>query len=202
MKLYFSPGACSQASHIALKESGLDYELDQVTLATQQTASGKDFSKINPYGYVPALELDSGEVLTEGPAILQYIADLAPEKALAPAPGSMDRYRLQAWLTFISTELHKNFSPFFRPDTPDAYKPVLIAKLQKRFAQVDAHLQQHRYLLADKYSIADMYLYVVSNWNAYVGLDLSPYQALEEYRQRIADRSAVQAVQAAEAAKH
>ncbi|MDE1899543.1 MAG: glutathione transferase GstA, partial [Xanthomonadaceae bacterium] len=161
MKLYFAPGACSFSPHIVLRELGLPFDLVQVDLRSKATRDGRDFRAINPKGYVPTLELDDGRILTEGPAIVQYLADRKPEAGLAPANGSFERYQLQEWLNFISTEIHKQFSPLFNPDTPDAVKRQQIEKLGGRFTEVGAVLGKHDYLLAGGYSVADAYLYTV-----------------------------------------
>lgn len=192
MKLFFKPGACSLSPHIVLEESGLAYESESVDLKTKVTNSGGDFFKINPKGYVPALVLDSGELLTEGPAIVQYIADLVPEKKLAPANGSIERYRLQSWLNFISTELHKSFSPFFNPAADDGWKNSARANLERRFALVDEALAGKSYLLGDDFSVADAYLFTVMNWAGFISLDLAQWPNLPAYQQRVADRPAVQ----------
>jgi glutathione S-transferase len=198
MKLYFSPGACSLSPHIALREAGLDFEIERVDMATKKTRGGDDFTTINPKGYVPALRLDDGEVLTEGPAIVQYIADLAPEKQLAPAAGTFERVRLQEVLNFISTELHKGFSPLFRKDCPEAWKQVVRANLGRRFADLDAQLGARQFLLGDRFTIADGYLFTVLGWTRFVNYDLAPYPNLVAYQQRVAARPAVHAALEAE----
>jgi glutathione S-transferase len=198
MKLYFSPGACSLSPHIALREAGLDFETERVDLATKKTRSGEDFTAINPTGYVPALRLDNGELLTEGPAIVQYIADLVPAKQLAPAAGSFERVRLQETLNFISTELHKGFSPLFHKDCPEAWKEVVRANLGRRFADLDAQLGARQFLLGDQFTIADGYLFTVLGWTRFVNYDLAPYPNLVAYQQRVAARPAVHAALEAE----
>ncbi len=197
MKLYFSPGACSLSPHIALREAGLDFELERVDTATKKTASGDDFNEINPKGYVPTLRLNNGEVLTEGPAIVQYIADRAPDRKLAPA-GGFERVRLQETLNFISTELHKGFSPLFRKDCPDAWKEVVIANLHKRFALLDKQLASQPYLLGEDFSVADGYLFTVLGWTHFVKLDISQHTHLVAYQARVAARPAVKAAMEAE----
>lgn len=192
MKLYFSPGACSLASHIVAREAGIPLELDKTDLRAKTTASGADFSAINPKGYVPALALDSGELLTEGTAILQYLADQKPELGLIPAAGSMARYRLLEWLGYINSELHKSFSPLFNPATPDAVRAERADYLRRRYQLVEQHLAQHPFLLGEQFSVADAYLYTVTNWANYVKLDLSDFPKLQDYQQRIAARPAVQ----------
>jgi glutathione S-transferase len=198
MKLYYSPGACSLSPHIALREAGLDFELERVDFATKQTKRGDDYNAINPHGYVPALLLDDGELLTEGPAIVQYIADRAPERKLAPPPGSFARVRLQEALAFISTELHKGFSPLFSKECPPEWKTVVAAKLGQRFAEVDRRLGLHPFITGDDFTVADGYLFTVSNWAAYVNLDLSPWSNLLAFRARVGERPAVLAALEAE----
>lgn len=198
MKLYIKPGACSLASHIVLEEAGLPYETEIVDLATKVTASGANYRQINPKGYVPALLLDDGELLTEGPAIVQYLADQVPVKALAPTNGTRERYRLQAWLTFIGTELHKNFSPFFNPAASDDWKKALGATLMTRVGYVNEQLEGKPYLMGEAFTVADAYLFTVLSWAAYVKLDLSSFGAVTAYLQRVAARPAVQAAMKAE----
>lgn len=198
MKLYYKPGACSLSPHIVLEETGLPYEAEAVDLKTKVTASGADFTQTNPKGYVPALVLDSGELLTEGPAIVQYLADLAPEKKLAPANGTVARYQLQSWLNFIGTELHKSCSPFFNPASGDAWKAIARANLERRLAHTDQALAGKPYLLGEDFSVADAYLFTVLSWMGYVGLDLSPWSNLTAFQARVAARPAVQAALKAE----
>lgn len=193
MKLYYSPGACSLASHIVLEELGLPYDTEKVDLKAKLTASGQDFLAVNPKGYVPALLLDSGELLTEGPAIMQYLADQAPAKQLAPANGSLERYRLQSWLTFIGTELHRNFSPFFNPAATDDWKNVARTALQRRFGYVNDQLAGRDYLLDSGYSVADVYLFVVLGWGKYIELDVSGWAHLQAWQARVGARPAVRA---------
>jgi glutathione S-transferase len=198
MKLYIKPGACSLASHIVLEEAGLPYETEIVDLATKVTATGANYRLINPKAYVPALLLDDGELLTEGPAIVQYLADQVPAKALAPANGTRERYRLQAWLTFIGTELHRNFSPFFNPAASDDWKKAAGASLMARVGYVNEQLEGKPYLMGDAFTVADAYLFTVLSWAAYVKLDLSSFSAVTAYLQRVAARPAVQAAMKAE----
>lgn len=192
MKLYYSPGACSLASHIIAREAGIAIELDKTDLRAKTTASGADFTTINPKGYVPALALDSGELLTEGTAILQYLADQKPESGLIPAAGNLARYRLLEWLGYINSELHKSFSPLFNPTTPDAVRIERADYLRRRYQLVEQHLGQHPFLLGEHFSVADAYLYTVTNWANYVKLDLSDFPNLMAFQQRIAARPAVQ----------
>lgn len=192
MKLYYTPGACSLASHIILCETGLPYTLERVDLRNKTIADGRDFLAINPLGYVPVLELNNGEILTEGSAILFYLADLVPAAGLVPPAGQVARYRLLAWLNFIGSELHKNFSPLFGKQTPEEYKAQISERLAARFAHVDGVLAYSPYLADGTFSIADAYLLVVSNWAAIVGFDLSPYQHLLAFRERVLARPSVQ----------
>jgi len=198
MKLYFSPGACSLGPHIALQEAGLPFDLVRVDLATHKTESGADFYAINPKGYVPALELDDGSILTENAAILQYVADRAPEKKLAPEAGSMERYRLQEWLHFISTEIHKSFSPLFSSACTEETRQAQLAKISNRLDLVQKHLDGKPFLFGDQFTVADGYFFAVLNWTRTMGPDLSKWPAVEAYYQRLAERPAVQAAMAAE----
>ena len=198
MKLYYSPGACSLSAHIALHEAGLACTPMLVSTKSHQLQDGTDYYGINPLGYVPLLELDDGTRLREGPAIVQYIADQVPDKKLAPAHGTMERYRLQEWLTFIGTEIHKSFSPLFVPSTPEDYKPQVKQRLLARLQWVDSELAGKPYLMGEQFSVADAYLFTVTNWGQYVGLDISQLKNLVAYRERIAARPAVQAAMKAE----
>ncbi len=198
MKLYYSTGACSLSPHIVLREAELEFSLVKVDTKTKKTASGADFLAINPKGYVPVLELDNGERLTEGPAIVQYVADRVPQKKLAPENGSFQRYRLQEWLNFITSELHKGFGPLFVPTTPDDYKPIVREKLLTRLAYVDQALGDKAYLLGDNFTVADAYLFTVTNWTAFVGLDIKNLSKLGQYMARVKERPAVQAALKAE----
>lgn len=192
MKLYFSPGACSLASHITLLEAAMQFETEKVSLAEKKTASGADYTAVNPKGYVPALQLDNGEVLTEGPAIMQYIADQVPDKKLAPAAGTMERYRLVEWLNFISTEIHKSFSPLFKPNTPEETKKASRDQLAKRFAYVEQQLQGKEYLTGNHFTVADAYLFTILGWTKPMEFDLSPWPEIQAYQRRVAVRPAVQ----------
>src|SRR5512139_3698854 len=198
MKLYYSTGACSLSPHIALREAGLPFELVLASTKTHQLPDGTDYYTINPKGYVPLLELDNGERLSEGPAIVQYIADQAPAKNLAPANGTMARYRLQEWLTFIGTEIHKTFSPLFNPATPEDARTALKARISGRLAYVDGRLAGKSYLLGEQFSVADGYLFTVVNWSRPVGLDLSAFPHLTAFLARVAARPAVQEAMKAE----
>ena len=198
MKLYYSPGACSLSPHIVLHEAGLAYTPVLASTKSHKLQDGTDFYTINPLGYVPVLELDDGTRLLEGPAIVQYLADQAPQKNLAPAHGTLARYRLQQWLNFISTEIHKGFSPLFKPTTPDDYKPIAREQLMKGLEWVDGELAGRDYLMGEHFSVADAYLFTVSNWAQHVNLDVSGLKNLAAYRERIAARPAVQAAMKAE----
>ena len=198
MKLYYSPGACSLAVHITLCETGLPFEKESVDLATKKTAGGADFSSINAKGYVPALQLDSGELLTEGPAINQYLADQVPEKQLAPANGTLDRVRLQSWLTFIGTELHKSFSPLFRPGSSDEAKKQATDAIANRLTYVNNQLAGKQYLVAEQFSIADAYLFTVVGWMGFLGMPTDAYPHVQALVARVGARPAVQAALKAE----
>ncbi|CAN5880194.1 glutathione transferase GstA [soil metagenome] len=200
MKLYFSPGACSLSPHIALHEAGLAFEPVLASTKSHKLQNGTDYYDINPLGYVPMLELDDGTRLREGPAILQYIADLVPLKNLAPAAGTMPRYRLQEWLNFIGTELHKGFSPLFNPATPDEYKTVVKARLASRYAWLENELAGKEYLMGEHFSVADGYLFTITNWAKPLGFDLSPYPTVMAWHARVSARPAVQEALKAEAA--
>jgi len=198
MKLYYSPGVCSLAPHITLREAGLAFALEKVDAATKRTETGQDFLTIHPNGYVPALEIESGVILTEGPAIMQYIADQTPAAKLAPAAGSMERYRLQEWLNFITSEIHKSFAPLFKPGTPAETKTGSRELIAKRFDHVERRLAGQHYLLDSGFSVADIYLFVTSGWSGFVDIDLKRWPALTEFRKRIGARPAVNAAQRAE----
>jgi glutathione S-transferase len=198
MKLFYSPGACSLVPHIIAREAGIALELERVDLAAKRTASGREYLQINPKGYVPALELDDGEVLTEGPAIDQYLADLKPGSALAPAAGTLARYRLQEWLGYINSEVHKSYTPLFNPAAPAALRDERKAYLQKRYALIESTLARQPWLMGEAFTVADAYLFVVTSWAGMLGLDLSAFPKLQEFQQRVAARPAVQAAMQAE----
>jgi glutathione S-transferase len=193
MKLYYSPGACSLSPLIVLHEAGVKFEPVLASTKTHKLPDGTDYYGINPKGYVPLLELDNGERLTEGPAIVQYLADQVPDKRLAPPNGTMARYRLQEWLNFITSELHKQYSPLFNPAVPEEYKAMQRKKIAERLAWVDGELTGKNYLLGDAFSVADAYLYTVANWSQYVGVDIGGLANLSAFMQRMAARPAVQA---------
>lgn len=192
MKLYYSPGACSLSPHIALREAGLSVELKKVDLAAKTLEGGGDYLKINPNGYVPALELPSGEVLTEGPAIVQYIADQNVDSRLAPKAGTLERYRLQEWLNFISTEIHKNFTPLFSKTASADWKAAALEKLSQRFDFLTSKLQGKKYLLGEQFTVADTYLFTTLNWTKAVKIELGKWPVLVEYHARVAARPKVQ----------
>ena len=198
MKLYYSNGACSLSPHIVLRESGLPFELVRASTKTHALDDGTDYYTINPKGSVPLLELDNGERLTEGPAIVQYIADQAPGANLAPANGTLARYRVQEWLNFITSELHKGYSPLFRPNTPDAYKPIAMDTLMKKYAYVDSKLEGKHYLMGEQFSVPDAYLFTVTNWAGRVGLDLSEFKNVAAFMARMMARPSVQTAMKAE----
>jgi glutathione S-transferase len=198
MKLYYSPGACSLSPHIVLEEGIFLYENERVDLASGKTETGADYRTINSNGYVPALLLDDGQVLTEGPAIVQYLADRAPETRLAPPVGSMERYRLMEWLNFISTELHKSFGTLFNPQAPEAWKDLVKTQLARRFDYVNSRLDGKVWLMGDDFTVVDAYLFTVLGWGNYVGVDLAPWPNLIAYQGRVAARPAVQAALKAE----
>ncbi len=198
MKLYFSPGACSLSPHIALLEAGLPFTLIKTDTKTKKIDGGGDFLAVNSKGYVPVIEMDNGQVLTEGPAIVQYIADQKPESNLAPKAGTLERYRLQEWLNFITSEVHKGFSPLFGPDTPAEYKEIAKKKLGARFDWISAQLNGKPYLTGDTFTVADAYLFTVINWGQWVGIDLANWPVLKDFHARVAARPSVQQAMKAE----
>lgn len=198
MKLYYSPGACSLASHIALYETGLPFEAVKVEGRGQKTAGGEDYATVTAKNYVPALRLDDGEVLTEGTVILPYIGDLKPATKLAPAAGTLARYRLHEWLGYINSEVHKNFSPFFSPATTDEQKAAARANLGKRFDFVQQSLEGRDFLLGADFTVADAYLFTVLGWCRLVGIDLGQWPGLQAYHKRIAQRPSTQSAMRAE----
>jgi glutathione S-transferase len=189
MKLYYAPGACSLSPHIVAREAGLPLELEKVDLAAKKTASGDDYRAINPKGYVPAVKLDDGSVLTEGPAIIQYLADQKPDSGLAPKAGTMDRVRLQEWLAFISTEIHKGWSPLWKPNTDRG--PVL-EKLEQRLDFANNHLKSRSFVMGERFTVADAYLFTVLNWAQFTKVDLSRWPALTQFLERVGARPKVQ----------
>jgi glutathione S-transferase len=192
MKLYYYPGACSLAPHIVAREAGIPLTLEKVDLANRTTETGASYLAINPKGYVPALGLQDNSVLTEASAIIQYLADSQTAADLAPAAGTIERYRLLEWLGFISTEIHKGFGPLWNPATPDAVKTATKERLATRFAYLDEKLGSQSFLMDAKFTIADAYLFTVVNWTNFHGIDLSPFPNLQAFQARIAARPAVQ----------
>ncbi|PKO36880.1 MAG: glutathione transferase GstA [Betaproteobacteria bacterium HGW-Betaproteobacteria-6] len=192
MKLYYATGACSLSPHIVLSELGLPYELVKVELSTHLTADGQDYTAINPKGYVPALLLDDGQLLTEGPAIVQYLADQKPAAGLLPPAGTLERTRVQEWLTFIGTEVHKNFSPLFNPNAAADWKAAAMANIERRFGFVEKALAGRDYLTGANFCVADAYLFTVVNWTRFVKIDLTPWPTLAAFHQRVMGRPAVQ----------
>lgn len=191
MKLYYTPGASSLATHIAFREAGLAFEMEKVDLREKKTESGKDFYQVSAKGAVPALELDNGQVLTEGAAVLQYVADQAPDKKLAPEAGTIQRYRLMEWLNLIATELHKNYSPFFNPAMLDPCKDVFKGNLNRYYDIVEKQLSQTPFLLGEAFSVADAYLFTVTRYAGFAGLDLAKWPSLQAFQDRVTSRPAV-----------
>ena len=199
MKLYYSPGACSLASHIAMHEAGMAFTALKAPTSTHKLDDGTDYYTINPLGYVPLVQLDDGTTLTEGPAILQYVADQVPAKNLAPAAGTIERYKMLGWVTFVSTELHKGgFTLLFNPMFSDEVKATVRTKLLGRLKHVDAALAGKNYLMGDHFSVADAYLFTVTNWASKTGVDISGLANLAAFRVRTAARAGVQAAMKAE----
>ena len=197
MKLYYSPGACSLAPHIVAHEAGIPLELVRVDTKTRKTADGEDFLAINPKGYVPALRLDDGGILTEGPVVAQYLADRKPESGLMPAAGTLERYRVQEMMGFINSEIHKAYSPLFGPIAPEA-REERVQDLMKRYALVEKHLEGREWLAGDRFSPADAYLFVVTQWARYLKIDLAAFPNLLAFQKRVGDRPAVRAAMKAE----
>lgn len=198
MKLYYKPGACSLSPHIALREAGIDVELIKVDTKAKTTADGQDYTKINPYGYVPALEIKGGEILTEGPAIVQYIADLVPGNTLAPMNGSLERTRVQSALAFIGTELHKSIGALFNPALSDEGRKSAIDRIDLRLGQLSAQMDGKDYIANNTFSVADIYLFVVLSWLAHIKIDIAQWPTLQKFSARLAARPAVQAALQAE----
>ena len=192
MKLYYSPGACSLSPHIVSREAGIPLELKKVDLKSKTLAEGGEYTKVNGKGYVPALELDDGSLLTEGPAIVQYMADQKPGAGLAPKAGSMERYRLQEWLNFITSELHKAMGTFFNPAVTEEWRKAVSDRLAVRCEWLAKQLAGKQYLMGDKFSVADAYLFTILNWAPMVKFDLSRWPLLVEYHKRVAGRPKVQ----------
>jgi glutathione S-transferase len=198
MQLYFAPGACSLASHITLREAGLPFDLKRADVKTKQLEDGSDYFAVNSKGAVPALRLDDGQVLTEGPAILQYIADQKPDSRLAPREGTLERYRLLEWLNFITSEVHKSFSPLFNPAADAKVKEYTTQNIEKKFDWLDKQLAGKQYLTGENFTIADAYLFVIANWSNFVGIDLGRWPALKSFVDRVAARPKVREAMEAE----
>jgi glutathione S-transferase len=201
IKLYYSPGACSLAPHIVLHEAGLAFTPVLASTKTHKLADGTDYYTINPKGYVPLLELDDGQRLSEGPVITQYIADQVPHKKLAPPAGTMERYRLMEWLNFLTSEVHKGFSPLFNPARPEEAKALFRQKVGERLKWVDSQLEGRDYLMGSQFTIADAYLYVLAGWSGAVGVEIGALKHLGAFMQRMNARPAVQAARQAEGLK-
>jgi glutathione S-transferase len=198
MKLYYSPGACSLSPHIVAREAGIELKLEKVDIKTKTVAVEGDFWKVNPKGSVPALELDNGEILTEGPAIVQYLADLKPASGLAPANGTWARVRLQETLNYITSEIHKSYSPLFNPKVTGDVRQERVEYLRGRYALLDKQLAGRKYLFGDQFTVADAYLFVVTNWARSTRVDLSDYANLLAFQKRVAERPAVRTAMVAE----
>ena len=198
MKLYFSPGSCSLSPHIVMREAGHAFDLEQVNNQEKKTKSGTDYWAINGKGQVPVLELNNGERLTEGAVIVQYLADQNPAAGLAPPNGTMERVRVQEWLNFIASELHKVYAPIFRPTTPEAYKVLSKENLSKRLEWLNKQLAGRQYLMGDKFTVADAYLFTVLRWSPRIQLDLGPWPNVTAYMSRVAARPKVQEAMKAE----
>jgi glutathione S-transferase len=198
MKLYYSPGACSLSPHIVARELGIKVDLQKVNTKDKSMEGGGDFWQVNAKGYVPTLELDGGKRLTEGPAIVQYLADQKPESGLAPKAGTFERYQLQEWLNFLTSEVHKQFSPLFRPNTPEEYKAIAKENLGKRFDWLDKQLAGKDYLMGKQFTVADAYLFVLSNWTKPTQIDLAKWPNLLAYNKRVAARPKVKEAMQAE----
>jgi glutathione S-transferase len=198
MKLYYSPGACSLSPHIVLLEAGAKFDLAKVEFPSKKTSDGEDLLTVNPKGAVPTLRLDDGDVLTEGAVIVQYIADQAGNTTLAPAAGTKERLKVQEWLNYIASELHKSFSPLFKPTTPDAYKAIVKANLDKQFAYLDKTLAGKDYLTGKNFTVADAYLFTIMNWRHLHKMDISAYKNLATYLDRISARPKVKEAMQAE----
>lgn len=198
MKLYYAPAACSMFPHIIAREAGIELGLEKVDLGKKQTESGRDYLQINPKGYVPALELDDGQVLTEAGVIGQYLADQRPDSNLAPANGTLARYRLQETLNFITSEIHKTYSPLFNKATSPELREDRIQYLRRRYALIESWLNERPFLQGEHFSVADAYLFVTTHWSNFVNVDLSDFPAVTGFQQRVAARPAVQSAMRAE----
>lgn len=202
MKLFYTPGACSLSPHIVLREASLPVTMEKVDLKTKKTEKGLDFTTINSKGSVPALQLDDGRVLTEGPAVVQYLADQKPDLGLAPRAGSFERYQLVELLNYIASELHKGYSPLFNPSISADWKTAVLANLDKRFQWLTTYLGTKNYLMGDTFTVADAYLFTVLSWSSHVGIDLAKYHMLTVYLARVGHRPKVQEALKAEGLIH
>ena len=198
MKLSYAPGVCSLSPHIVLEEAGLKHTLVKTDIRAKTVEGGSDYKKTNPLGYVPALELDDGTILTEGPAIVQYIADKVPEKKLAPANGTLERYKMQGWLNFVSSEMHKGFSPLFNPAMPEEGKKIARERLIARIEHVNKHLAGRDYLMGQSFSLPDAYLFTVLRWTVPTKIDLAPFPHIQAFMKRMEARPAVKAAMKSE----
>jgi glutathione S-transferase len=198
MKLYFSPGSCSLSPHIVLREAGFSFDLEQVNNQEKKTRSGEDYWGINAKGQVPVLELDDGERITQGPVIVQYLADKKPSSRLIPMPGTMERVRVQEWLNFITSELHKGYAPLFRPTTPDAYRDIIKETLGKRFDWLDQHFAAHEFLTGDGFTVADAYMFTILRWSDRLKIDMSKWTNIRAFMDRVAARPKVREALTAE----
>jgi glutathione S-transferase len=192
VKLYYSPGACSLSAHIVAREAGIPVDLVKVDLKARKLDDGADYARINGKGYVPALALDDGTLLTEGPAIVQYLADRKPDTGLAPANGTIERYRLQEWLNFLTSEIHKSFSPLFNPAAAEGWKQAARDNITRRFDWIAERLGPNAYLTGERFTVADAYLFTLLNWCQWTGVDLARWPALKDYHARVAARPKVQ----------
>jgi glutathione S-transferase len=192
MKLYYTPGACSLSPHIVASEAGIDLDLEKVDLQSKLTAAGEDYSKVNSKGYVPALRLDNGEVLTEGPAIVQYLADQKPASKLAPAAGTLERYRLQEMLGYLNSEIHKTYGAMFNPAITATERADKITYLQKRYTLIEQQLGLHKFLLGDQFTVADAYLFTLTTWADHLKVDLAQFPKLQAYQKVVSGRTGVQ----------
>ncbi|MBS0612113.1 MAG: glutathione transferase GstA [Proteobacteria bacterium] len=200
MKLYLTPGACSLSPHIVAQEAGIVLELKKVDLRTKKVSDGSNYNEVNPKGSVPLLVLDDGTKLTEGPVIVQYLADQKPQSGLMPAPGSIDRYRVLEWLNFEATELHKSFSPMFNPAAVPEWKQFAAAAIHRHFDYISKQLKDRQFLVGDRFTVADAYLFTILGWGQYAGIDVAKWPVLKSYVDRIAARPKVQAALQAEKA--
>ena len=192
MKLYYSPGACSLSPHIVAREAGIEVDLVKVDLKARKLEDGGDYARINAKGYVPALALDDGTLLTEGTAIVQYLADRHPDSGLAPSNGTLERYRLQEWLNFLTSEIHKSFSPLFNPAAAEGWKQAARENIVRRFDLITERLGPNAYLMGERFTVADAYLFTLLNWCQWTDIDLARWPALKDYLTRIAGRPKVQ----------